>query len=189
TVRDSSFINFEELKVYEIQRIPHKKLSQLIIAIPPKERFSIEINVQKNKNYSNLDFWKDFFLENTEEKIWNCLKKYAQKLIDKEVEILQRLRQKFSNNQDLTKTFEDLIYHYEEIKKRLGGEKDFIFLPLGFGKTYYFNSLGYFIPENKIPLPKRLKIKDPKLYPQTRWAVKIKEKYYPLGWCRLERNV
>ncbi len=187
-IRDSTTIDFEELEVYEIQRIPHRKLSQLIIAIPNKKKISIEIIVRKDENYSGPDFWKSFFAENPEEKIWNYLKKYSQKLIDKEIKILERLRQKFSNNKDAKEIFEDFINHYNEIKNR-SAERDIIFLPIGFGKTYYFNSLGYFIPENKIPIPQKLKVKDPKIYPQTRWAVKIGVKYYPIGWCGLVRNV
>jgi len=48
-VRDSSSINFEELRAYKIQRIPHRKLWQIIIAIPPQRKFPLKYVLKKIK--------------------------------------------------------------------------------------------------------------------------------------------
>ncbi|ACI18862.1 type III-A CRISPR-associated RAMP protein Csm5 [Dictyoglomus thermophilum] len=186
-VRDSSSINFEELRAYKIQRIPHRKLWQIIIAIPPQRKFSIEICIKKDKNYNGPDFWKEFFEKDPEVKLWEYLKDYSNRLIDKELEILENLRRKNSGNEndgERKKIFDDFIKHYKKVKEVMS-QKDVIFIPIGFGKTYYFNSLGYFLGSN---VPIRRKNVDLKFYPSTRWAVEINEKYYPLGWCALTRS-
>lgn len=188
-VRDSSFIEFEKLKVYEIVRIPHKKLSQLIIAIPPKNDFTLEININKYTSYNIPEQYRTFLENNPEEKLWNIMKTYSLSLMEKEIEILERLKEKDNQTKlETKKLFEDLLIHYDNMLKRVK-EKDVIFIPIGFGKTYYFNSLGYFIPEAKLKNLKIIKNKtDPKYYPSTRWAVKLGEKYYPLGWCGVVKN-
>lgn len=188
-VRDSNFLEFGKLIVYEIVRIPHKKLSQLIIAIPPDNKFVIEITVNKYK--SNIpEEYKSFLENNTEEKLWKILKTYSISLIKKEIEILQRLRSRVpQKDTEVINLYNNFINHHNNMLKR-SEEKDVIFLPIGFGKTYYFNSLGYFIPEEKLKPLNIITRKniDPKFYPSTRWAVKLRENYYPLGWCGVVRN-
>lgn len=186
-VRDSSSINFEELRVYKIQRIPHRKLWQIIIAIPPQRKFSIEICIKKDKNYNGPEFWREFFEKDPEGELWKYLKDYSNRLIAKEMEILENLEKKNSGNEndgERKKIFEDFIKHYKKVRDVMS-QKDAIFIPIGFGKTYYFNSLGYFLGSN---VPIRRKNVDLKFYPSTRWAVEINEKYYPLGWCALTRS-
>lgn len=188
-VRDSNFLEFEKLTVYEIVRIPHKKLSQLIIAIPPDKKFVIEITVNKYKSNIPEEF-KTFLENNTEEALWKIMKTYSVSLIKKEIEILQRLRSKIHQRDiEIANLYDNFINHHNNMLKK-SEEKDIIFLPIGFGKTYYFNSLGYFIPEEKLKPLNIITRKniDPKFYPSTRWAVKLRENYYPLGWCGAVRN-
>ncbi|MEN2984802.1 MAG: type III-A CRISPR-associated RAMP protein Csm5 [Dictyoglomaceae bacterium] len=189
TIRDSNMISFEELEVYEIKRIPHQKLTQLIIAIPGGKSFSIEISVRKDLSLDIPDYWKNFLKENAENNIWKALKSYSLNLVNKEIEIVERLKQKFSKNNEATIVFQSFINHYKEIKKRLENrERDLIFIPIGFGKTYYFNSLGYFIPENVLSNLFGSRRVDPKIFPSTRWAVNLKDNFYPLGWCGIVRS-
>jgi len=185
-VRDSNFIEFEKLKVYEIIRIP-KAISQYIIAIPNSTKdfsakFHTEVLVKTYPNFEIPNYWRKFFNSDPEKNLWNSLKLYAQLLIDKEFRLLERLSDKNK------KVFADLLKHLTEIKKRMENtQEDTIFLPIGFGKTYYFNSLGYFLPKEKIPL--KTKNKSLNIFPSTRWVVQINDKFYPLGWCKIIKNV
>jgi len=177
-IRDTNGIPFTELELYKIERIPHRGISQYILAIPGSKDFYTEItfNVYSPKI---PNYWVKFF-EKKEDNLWEALRNYSIKLVKKEIELLEKLINKGKNNGN--NAFNDLKKHYEEVLKRseIGENKNLIYLPIGFGKTYYFNSLGYF--NNKCPKPK-----NPKVFLSTRWALKIGEKYYPLGWCALLR--
>lgn len=193
-VRDSSFIEFEKLKVYEIVRIPHKKLSQLIIAIPQNTKFNLEITINKYTSKEAPYYFEKLLNDNPYEYLWKAIKNYSLNLIKKEIIILEKLKNRPSQNNPESRTiFENFLDHLQNmfnILQNQNKEKDTIFLPIGFGKTYYFNSLGYFIPEEKLKslniIPR--KNTDPKYYPSTRWAVKLRDKYYPLGWCGVVKN-
>lgn len=182
-VKDTSSIPITDLEVYKIERLPHKKLSQYILAIPGSKEFYTEIKFNiYNKNLPN--FWNKFF-ENKDDNLWKALKNYSLLLVKKEIEILERLKNKTQENKDL---FNNLIEHYKKIEERLENNK-VVYIPIGFGKTYYFNSLGYFLPESVLKdkvITKRNIL--PKFFPSTRWALKLGEKYYPLGWCVLVRD-
>jgi CRISPR-associated protein Csm5 len=177
-VRDTNGIPFTELELYKIERMPHRGISQYILAIPGSKDFYTEItfNVYSTKI---PNYWVKFF-EKKEDNLWEAMRNYSIKLVKKEIEIIEKLINKGKNNGNYA--FNDLKEHYEKVLKRseIGENKNLIYLPIGFGKTYYFNSLGYF--NNKCPKPKNLKV-----FPSTRWALKIGEKYYPLGWCALLR--
>ncbi len=192
-VRDSSLIHLSELKVYVIRRIPHQKLSQYIIAIPDGKKLDTEIIIKKDLMSNIPKEWKEFFERNTEEELWNALKNYSIKLLEKERKLLDKLYQKYSNNQEAKDIINDFIKHYEKIQQKLKEQeqkdKEVIYLPLGFGKTYYYNSLGYFIPTEQLKNLGIIRRKvDPQIYPSTRWAVQIGEKLYPLGGVYIIRN-
>ncbi len=196
TVRDTDGIPFIELALYKIERLPQRMQSstrgqglyQYIIAIPSKKEFHTEVIVKISEKDNIPDYWKTFLNDrDKEDNIWNTLKNYSTKLVDKEIEILGRLQ---TAKGEGCKVIENLLLYYRNIQSMLKNpENSSVYIPIGFGKTYYFNSLGYFIPEASF---KKLKIIkgniDPKLYPSTRWVLKIGKKYYPIGWCEMTRE-
>ncbi|WP_273334140.1 type III-A CRISPR-associated RAMP protein Csm5 [Dictyoglomus turgidum] len=193
-VRDSSLVPLSELNVYVIRRIPHQKLSQYVIAIPNGKKFDTEIIIKKDMISNIPTEWKDFFEKEPEEKLWSALKNYSLKLSKKEQELLSELSsKKYSNNEEAKNTINDLIEHYNKVQQKLKEQeqknKEVIYLPIGFGKTYYYNSLGYFIKTEQL---KNLGIirrnVDPQIYPSTRWAVQIGKKLFPLGGVCIIRN-
>lgn len=192
-VRDSSLIPLSELNVYVIRRIPHQKLSQYIIAIPTGKKFDTEIVIKKDKISNIPTEWKDFFEKEPEEKLWTALKNYSLKLLEKEKELLTKLSKKYSNNEEAKNTINAFIEHYNKVQQTLKEQeqkdKEVIYLPIGFGKTYYYNSLGYFIPIEQLKNLGIIRGKvDPQIYPSTRWAVQIREKLLPLGGVYIIRN-
>jgi len=153
-VRDTDSIPFSELMLYKIERLPqstqrmerHQGLYQYVIAIPNKKEFSTEIIVKITEKDGIPEYWKDFLNDkNKEDNIWMALKNYSTKLVDKELEILGRLK---NVKREGLEVFDSLISHYTDIQRVLKNTQNkTLFIPVGFGKTYYFNSLGYFIPE------------------------------------------
>ena len=195
-VRDTDSIPFSELMLYKIERLPqstqrmekHQGLYQYIIAIPNKKEFSTEIIVKTPEKDGIPEYWKDFLNDkNKEDNIWIALKNYSTKLVDKELEILGRLR---NAKREGLEVFDSLISYYTDIQRVLKNPQNkSLFIPIGFGKTYYFNSLGYFIPEASLKTLRIIRANvDPRLYPSTRWVVKIGERYYPLGTCGITRG-
>uniref|UniRef100_A0A7C3RMK0 CRISPR system Cms protein Csm5 n=1 Tax=Dictyoglomus thermophilum TaxID=14 RepID=A0A7C3RMK0_DICTH len=184
-VRDTNGIPFTELELYKIERIPHKGISQYILAIPGSRYFHTEV-IFNFYNTKIHNYWKKFFQEK-EDNLWKALRNYSTKLVKKEIEILEKLITSEKNNAN--NAFNDLKKHYEKVLKETEENKNRVYLPIGFGKTYYFNSLGYFLPESVLKdkvITKRNIL--PKFFPSTRWALKLGEKYYPLGWCVLVRD-
>ncbi|MGC8971616.1 MAG: type III-A CRISPR-associated RAMP protein Csm5 [bacterium] len=195
-VRDTDGIPVSDLALYRIERLPQKAqrrdrgqgLYQYIIAIPNKKDFSTEIIVKVSEKDDIPVYWKEFLSDKDKENnIWIALKIYSTKLVDKEIEILERLK---SVRKEGLEVFDSLINYYKEVQKLLKNPQNkTLYIPIGFGKTYYFNSLGYFIPEASFKTFKIIKTDiDPKLYPSTRWVVKIGERYYPIGGCGIVRE-
>lgn len=196
TVRDTDGIPFLELAMYKIERLPQRMQSntrgqglyQYIIAIPSKKEFHTEVIVKIYEKDNIPYYWKTFLNDrHKEDNIWNTLKNYSTKLIDKEIEILGRLK---TTRREGLEVINSLIEYYGKIQSVLRNSKSrSVYIPIGFGKTYYFNSLGYFIPEASFRALRIIRANiDPKLYPSTRWVVKIGKGYYPLGWCEMTRE-
>lgn len=196
TVRDTDGIPLSELALYRIERLPQRTqredrkqgLYQYIIAIPNKKDFSTEITVKVSEKDNISEYWKDFLNDKDKENnIWMALRKYSTKLVDKEIEILARLK---DFRKEGLEVIDSLINYYSDVQRLLKNPQNkTLYIPIGFGKTYYFNSLGYFIPEVSLKTLRIIKTNiDPKLYPSTRWVVKIGGRYYPIGGCGITRE-
>lgn len=195
TVRDTDGIPLSELALYRIEtpqraqrEVRNQGLYQYIIAIPNKKDFSTEITVRISEKDNIPAYWKDFLNDKDKENnLWMALKKYSTKLVDKELEILERLK---GSRKEGLEVIDSLIGYYSDVQKLLKNPQNkTLYIPIGFGKTYYFNSLGYFIPEASLKTLRIIKANiDPKLYPSTRWVVKIKGRYYPIGGCGIIRE-
>ncbi|MCX7795874.1 MAG: type III-A CRISPR-associated RAMP protein Csm5 [bacterium] len=196
TVRDTEGIPFSELALYKIERLPQRiqssnktqGLYQYIIAIPNNKEFYTEVVIEVFEKDNIPDYWKSFFNNrDREDNIWKALRNYSIKLVDKEIEILRRLK---TVRKEGIEAIDSLITYYKEMQTVLRKpENKSVYVPIGFGKTYYFNSLGYFIPEASFKTLKIIKTNiDPSLYPSTRWVLKIGKKYCPIGWCEIKRE-
>lgn len=196
TVRDTDGVSFSELALYKIERLPQRiqsgnrtqGLYQYIIAIPNNKEFHTEVTIKVFEKGEILDYWKTFLSnKDKEDNIWKALKNYSTKLVDKEIEILGRLK---TARKEGLEVIDSLIGYYGKIQNALKNPNNkSIYIPIGFGKTYYFNSLGYFIPEASFKTLGIIRANiDPKLYPSTRWVLKIGKGFYPIGWCEIKRE-
>ncbi len=161
------------MKENVLPKIP-QAIPMLIAAIPPKKEFTFELRIDPHfRNAPIPSFWKEVFAEG-EQHLLGIVRNYTLRLLEKELEVLRYLRPEWTG---------ELIRLYEEMRKVAFRH---IFFRLGFGKTYFFNSIGCLLsPEELRKVISGRRVGDINAFPATRWVVKGKE---PLGWLMVKKT-
>ncbi|MEN3185040.1 MAG: type III-A CRISPR-associated RAMP protein Csm5 [Atribacterota bacterium] len=170
-VSDSSFFPVERLKVYELKRVTKANpIPALVLTIPAKAEFSFTLRIDSQFRRAVFpDFWKEFF-QHGEQKILETIRDYSATVLEKEIEILKHLP-----------NYGNLLQFYQKVRPKL---RDRVFFRLGFGKTYFFNSVGYFLSRDQLQIlfkgNRRVLLNDS--FPSTRFVVGGEQEQIPLGW-------
>jgi CRISPR-associated protein Csm5 len=184
-VTDSSWLLLEELQVFLLERITrtNKAIPKLIIGLPQNTELYLEIKILPGFKEAEIpEYWKSLFEEET--KLIDVLQYYTFTLMEQERMLIEKLPNSAKGS---------LITFYtkyiEEQAKAIKNKEKKSLVRIGFGKTYYFNSIGYFFTdeEKRIFRIGRNKILSNSLFPSSRWIVENSqgEKEVP-GFCSVE---
>ncbi|MGC8777198.1 MAG: type III-A CRISPR-associated RAMP protein Csm5 [Candidatus Caldatribacteriaceae bacterium] len=174
-VSDSTPVPFEGLAVYELKRLTSSPQGRggiplLVLAVPPNAEFSFTLQIDAQFERADIpDFWKRF-LKDGEEALLRAIRSYTEMILRREIEILQHLPR-----------YRALLQFYYKVEPHLPKQ---ILFRLGFGKTYFFNSVGCFLSEDQL---RKLFGSDRRIrlgpaFPSTRFVVGTEENQIPLGW-------
>jgi CRISPR-associated protein Csm5 len=180
-VSDSDFCPLEKLRVYHLGRRGGSKNNKknndiplFVVAIPTGVEFNFQVRIDPNFEKADIpEYWKEFFKR--EKNLIEALKEYTSTLIEREIEVLKMLGN----------PYQGLLGFYRKL-----ANSNFPLFRLGFGKTYFFNSIGILLRDDEIS---RL-IKDAKrsrngklVFPTTRWIIQDEDqKDRPLGWLAVK---
>ena len=186
-VTDTSSSPLESLRVYALERKGGSRtaIPTLLLGFYPGTEMKFEINILPGYEKANIpEYWKEFFAKGTAiilKTIWE----YSRLLLIDEIKRLNK-KTHLEENKSLVQAYTRLLNENKnEIKQ--GGS----LLRIGFGKTYFFNSIGYFLSdeEKKKYLPKFKRIKSDSEFPTTRWMIHTLENHYlPSGWSLIKQD-
>lgn len=173
-VGDSDFCPLEKLRVYHLGRISRGRPIPLFVsAIPPGVSLKLQIRIDPAFKRANIPpYWKEFF--KNEKNIIKALRDYNSALVEREIGVLE----------SLGGSYQKLLAFYLKLQKVISSNH-LVFSRLGFGKTYFFNSVGILLKDNEITkLAKNAKrYSNGKLiFPTTRWVIMDSGQQTPLGW-------
>lgn len=181
-VTDTNIVPFEKLKVFLLERITrsNNSIPQLILGLPKDTEFNLEINILEDFRKSSIpNYWKNLFKD--EGVIIEALQSYMITLMEYEKTLLE----KASNS--ISKPLSDIYARYIiEEKKLIDSKGKSSIIRIGFGKTYYFNSIGYFLTEEEKRKFNIIRGKNysTSIFPSSRWIVKSSQgKAEPPGFC------
>lgn len=186
-VTDTSPSSFKSLRVYALERKGGSRtaIPTLLLGFYPGTEMKFEINILPGYEKANIpEYWKEFFATGTPA-ILKAIWEYSRLLLIDEIERLNK-KINLEENKSLVQAYTRLLNENKnEIKQ--GGS----LLRIGFGKTYFFNSIGYFLSdeEKKKYLPKFKRIKSDSEFPTTRWMIHTLENHYlPTGWSLIKQE-
>lgn len=183
-VSDSNMINLKNLKIFQFERITYnnKIFPQLFLGIPENIDFHFEINILNGYNKANIpQYWKDAF--KNENLIIESLQNYILILLKQEREIIEKINNNIKRG--LSIFYNNLVLEQDYLMKEYKNET---LTRIGFGKTYYFNSIGYFLDEEE---REKLKIgvykgHFLKIFPTSRWVIRNGNQILTPGFCKLK---
>ncbi|MGB9682511.1 MAG: type III-A CRISPR-associated RAMP protein Csm5 [bacterium] len=184
-VTDSSCLPLEKLQVFLLERITrtNKPIPKLIIGLPQNTELYLEIKILPGFKKAEIpEYWKSLFEEET--KLINVLQYYTFTLMEQERMLIEKLP---NSRRGLLVTF--YAKYIEEQTRAIKNREKKSLVRIGFGKTYYFNSIGYFFTDEE----KRIfriggnRALSNSLFPSSRWIVENSqgEKEMP-GFCSVE---
>lgn len=186
-VTDTSPSPLESLRVYALERKGGSRnaIPNLLLGFYPGTEMKFEINILSGYEKANIpEYWKEFFAKGTAT-ILKVIWEYSRLLLIDEIERLNK-KAHLEENKSLVQEYTRLLNENKnEIKQ--GGS----LLRIGFGKTYYFNSIGYFLSneEKEIYKSNWRRIKSVQEFPTTRWMIHTLENHYlPAGWSLLKQE-
>lgn len=171
-ISDSSFVSWEQLVVYELKRLtPRGSIPMLIVGVPQNVEFSFDLRIDSWFEKAPIpEYWKNLFRDG-EGTLLEAIRSYTQQVLEKEIQILSTL-----------KIYNRLCNFYRKIHPSL--QKQILFR-LGFGKTYYFNSVGCLLSEKELRkiFNKERRIRIGVSFPSTRFVISSSgDEQIPLGW-------
>jgi CRISPR-associated protein Csm5 len=177
-VSDSSFVPVEKLAVYELKRLTSRgSIPLLILAIPLQIEFSFSLRVNPEFRRADIPaFWKDFFAGG-ERAILEALRSYTGTILEREIQILQKL-----------KPYERLHNFYRKVQPVL---QERTLFRLGFGKTYFFNSVGCFLSDAELReiVRENKRVRIGASFPATRFVIQQGSgEQMPLGWLVISKT-
>lgn len=178
-VSDSDFCPLEKLQVYHLGRVSSRgsrAIPLFVVAIPPRVSFKLQVRIDPSFEKADIpEYWKEFFKK--EKNILGALRQYISDLIEREMQILEML----GDTCQLLRNF------YKGLR---ASSCRFPLLRLGFGKTYFFNSIGILLEDKEISrlIRNAKRYKNGKLvFPATRWIIQDSaQKERPLGWLAVK---
>lgn len=183
-VTDTNIVPLEKLNVFLLERITRSDSSipQLILGLSKDTEFELEINILKGLEKSDMpDYWKELFKD--ERIIIDALHSYMITLMEYEKTLVEKI------NNSISKSLSIFYSRYISEEKSLeDNKKNSCIVRIGFGKTYYFNSIGYFLTEEE---KKKFNIgryrgRSISIFPSSRWIIRIAEKEVVApGFCLL----
>jgi CRISPR-associated protein Csm5 len=186
-VTDTSPSPLESLRVYALERKGGSRnaIPTLLLGFYPSTEMKFEISILPGYEKANIpEYWKEFFSKGTTT-ILKAIWEYSRLLLIDEIKRLNK-KAHMEENKSLIQEYTRLLNENKnEIKQ--GGS----LLRIGFGKTYFFNSIGYYLSdqEKKKYLPNFKKIKSDDEFPTTRWMIHTLENHYlPAGWSLLKQD-
>ncbi|BER91810.1 type III-A CRISPR-associated RAMP protein Csm5 [Atrimonas thermophila] len=175
-VSDSDFCPLEKLRVYHLGRQGrgNRPIPLFAVAIPPGVEFNFQVRIDPNFEKADIpEYWKEFFKK--ERSLIEVLKEYTSTLIEREMQVLSMLGN----------SYQGLLGFYRKL-----ANFNFPLFRLGFGKTYFFNSIGILLKNDEIShlIKDAKRFKNGKLvFPTTRWVIQDKDqKDRPLGWLAVK---
>lgn len=171
-VSDSSFVPWEQFVVYELKRLTSRgSIPMLVVGIPQNVEFSFDLQIDSWFEKAPIpEYWKNLFRDG-EGALLEAIRSYTQQVLEKEIQILSTL-----------KIYNRLYDFYRKIHPSL--QKQILFR-LGFGKTYYFNSVGCLLSEEKLRkiFSRDWRIRIGASFPSTRFVISSSDdEQIPLGW-------
>ncbi|MGQ9472949.1 MAG: type III-A CRISPR-associated RAMP protein Csm5 [Candidatus Caldatribacteriaceae bacterium] len=167
-VSDSFFVSWDKLVVYELKCLtPRGSIPMLVVSIPQNVEFSFDPWFKK---VPNPEYWENLF-RGGEGVLLEVIRSYTQQVLEKEIQILSTL-----------KIYDKLSGFYRKIQPRL--QKQILFR-LGFGKTYYFSSVGCLLSEKELRevFSKDRRVRIGVSFPSTRFVISSPgDGQTPLGW-------
>jgi len=181
-VSDTKTVPLESLRVYSLERVGASRASIPVLLLGLNTRLQMNSQINILPGFENAlipDYWKEFFAKG-EKSILQAVWEYSRLLLKDEIDRLEK-RNTVPANNELYKDYTQILIHTKnEIKQGAA------LLRIGFGKTYFFNSIGYYLSEEE---KKHYKInifreKYIEQFPSTRWVIRnIENRLLPLGWC------
>jgi len=183
-VTDTSMVPLEKLKVFLLERITRSNspIPQLILGLPKDTEFNLEINILKGfKDSSIPEYWKRLFED--EKVIFDVLQLYMITLMEYEKTLVEKA------NNSISKPLSSIYARYiAEEKNFIGSKEKSSIIRIGFGKTYYFNSIGYFFTEEekKRFIVVRGRNYSSSIFPSSRWIIRVNQgEIEPPGLCMI----
>ncbi|HPI69624.1 MAG TPA: hypothetical protein PL003_10465, partial [Bacteroidales bacterium] len=130
------------------------------------------------------------FLNHGIENLWSVLNNFSKKSVDTDWDILDSHADKFDKDDESRNIYNALFDFYEKLSGKIGSDRKIAYLRLGFGKTYFDNSLGLAIydesPDIFMKYVKLLSLGKPrqKEFPVTRTV--CTNPLIPMGWTTLQ---
>jgi len=173
-VSDSDFCPLEKLRVYHLGRISRGRPIPLFVsAIPPGVSLKFQVRIDPAFEKANIpSYWKEFF--QSEKNIIEALRYYSASLVEREISVLE----------SLGSSYKELLTFYLKLQETISSTR-FVFSRLGFGKTYFFNSVGVLLKDDEIAkLVRNAKryLNGKLIFPTTRWVTMDSGFQEPLGW-------
>ncbi|HXL02586.1 MAG TPA: type III-A CRISPR-associated RAMP protein Csm5 [Candidatus Atribacteria bacterium] len=188
-VTDTTPSPLESLRVYALERKggASSAIPALLLGFHPGTEMTFEVNILPGFEKANIpDYWKKFFRKG-EVAILKAIKNYSVTLLRDETDRLKKRSDKPPENQLLYDSYTRILSNTKNNIKQGGAA----LLRIGFGKTYYFNSIGYFLSdEEKKRYEKNWKrVKSVSEFPITRWMIRTPDNQcLPAGWSLIQEK-
>jgi len=187
-VTDTTPSPLESLRVYALERKggTASAIPALLLGFHPGTEMTFEVNILPGFEKANIpDYWKKFF-NRGEVAILRAISNYSLALLKDETDRLKKRSDKPPENQLLYNSYGRILSNTKNNIKQGGA-----LLRIGFGKTYYFNSIGYFLSDEEKERYKRnwKRVKSVSEFPITRWMIRTPDNQcLPAGWSLIQEK-
>jgi len=187
-VTDTTPSPLESLRVYALERKggTASAIPALLLGFHPGTEMTFEVHILPGFEKANIpDYWKKFF-NRGEVAILRAISNYSLALLEDELNRLKKRSDKPPENQLLYNSYGRILSNTKNNIKQGGA-----LLRIGFGKTYYFNSIGYFLSDEEKERYKVnwKRVKSVSEFPITRWMIRTPDNQcLPAGWSLIQEK-
>lgn len=187
-VTDTIPSSLESLRVYALERKggTTTAIPALLLGFYPGTEMTFEVNILPGFEKANIpEYWKKFF-NRGEVAILRAISNYSLALLEDELNRLKKRSNKPPENQLLYNSYTRILSNTKNSIKQGGA-----LLRVGFGKTYYFNSIGYFMSDEEKEKYKGnwKRVKLVSEFPTTRWMIRTPDNQcLPAGWSLVQEK-